>query len=241
MTTADLGLGLAVFLACSVEAVEALTVVLAVGSTRSWRWTLSGVVGALLTLTAMVGALGPAIIALPVDLVRVLVGAVLLAIGLQWLRKAVLRAAGRKAHSDEQAVYLRTTREAQRERKKHGVDTYALTTAYTAVFVEGLEVVIIVVSFAAGGHGLRVGVVSALLAVLVVCVAGIAVRAPLARIPEDTLKFAVGVMLTSFGIYWLCEGAGLEVSDALLPAIIAAVLCGGLLAARGLRLTRARG
>jgi uncharacterized membrane protein len=108
-----LGLALAIFLACAVEAVEALTVVLAVGSTRGWRWTLTGTVAALLTLAAIVGALGPAITSLPLDLLRVVVGAVLLAVGLQWLRKAVLRAAGRKALHDEQAIYLATMQEAQ--------------------------------------------------------------------------------------------------------------------------------
>jgi uncharacterized membrane protein len=236
MSAANVGLGLAIFLACAVEAVEALTIVLAVGSARGWRWTLRGVLAALFTLGAIVGALGPAITALPLGLLRVLVGAVLLLVGLQWLRKAVLRAAGRKALHDERAIYRTTAREATREGRRSGVDRYAFTTAYTGVLLEGLEVVTIVLSFAAGGHGLGIGVAAALLAVLVVTLAGFAVRSPLARVPENTMKFAVGVMLTSLGGFWGAQGAGADVSEVLLPAIVLAVLSVALLATRRLRL-----
>ncbi|HXW58937.1 MAG TPA: hypothetical protein VEJ23_05610 [Solirubrobacteraceae bacterium] len=241
MSAAELGLALPIFLACGVEAVEALTIVLAVGTTRGWCWTLAGAAGALLTLGVVVGALGPAVTSLPLDLLRVLVGAVLLAIGAQWLRKAVLRAAGRKAMHDENAIYARTAGAASRERRSDGVDRYAFTTSYMGVLVEGLEVVVVVVSFAADGHGLGIAVAAALAAVLAVALAGVALRAPLSRVPENTLKLCVGVMLTSFGAFWLCEGAGLAVSEVLLPAIILAVLACALGAARGLRLTRAAG
>jgi uncharacterized membrane protein len=239
MSAAALGLALAIFFACAVEAVEALTVVLAVGSTRGWRWTLAGAAGALLTLAAIVGALGPAITSLPLGLLRVVVGVVLLTVGLQWLRKAVLRAAGRKALHDEQAAFRAATLAARGAGRGAGVDAYALGTAYTAVLLEGLEVVVIVVGFAAAGHGLDLGIAAAGLAVLTVTLAGVALRAPLARVPENTLKLGVGVMLTSFGAFWACEGAGVEMSEALLPGIALAVLCGATLAARGLRLARA--
>jgi uncharacterized membrane protein len=235
MSTAAIGLALAIFLACTVEAVEALTVVLAVGSTRGWRWALAGTAGALVTLAVIVGALGPAITALPLGVLRMVVGAVLLVVGLQWLRKAVLRAAGRKALHDEGAIYRTTSEQAQREGAHHaGVDRYALGTAYTGVLLEGLEVVVIVVSFAAAGHGLGIGAAAAGLAVLLVTLAGLALRAPLGRVPENTLKLCVGVMLTSFGAFWSCEGAGVAMSEALLPAIILGVLCAALAAARGL-------
>lgn len=236
MSAAALGLGLTIFLACAVEAVEALTIVLAVGSTRGWRWALWGVAGALATLGVIVGALGPAITALPLSLLRLLVGAVLLLVGLQWLRKAVLRAAGRKALHDEEAIYRTTAREATaQERIQSGVDRYAFTTTYTGVLLEGLEVVMIVVSFAAGGHGLGEGAAAALLAVLAVTLLGIAVRSPLARVPENTMKFSVGVMLTSLGAFWGTEGLGAEISEALLPLLVAAVLCCALVMTRSLR------
>lgn len=235
MSPATLGLAVAIFLACCVEAVEALTIVLAVGTTRGWRWTLTGAAGALLTLAAIVAALGPAILALPLGVLRVIVGVVLLVVGLQWLRKAVLRAAGRKALHDEDAIYASAVRAAARQGGEKGADTYALATAYAGVLLEGLEVVLIVVSFAAGGYGLRVGISAALLAVLLVTLAGVALRSPLARVPENAMKLAVGVMLVAFGVFWTCEGLKLGVSEALLPAIIVAVLCAALLAARGLR------
>ena len=217
MSGAEFGLGLAIFLACMVEAIEALTIVLAVGTTRGWRWTLAGAAGALLTLAVIVGALGPAITVLPIGVLRVVVGVVLLAVGAQWLRKAVLRAAGRKALHDEQEVYRETALAAQQESRRPGVDRYAL------------------VSFAAGGHGLRVGIVAALLAVLLVGVAGVALRSPLSKVPENLLKLCVAVMLVSLGGFWTAEGIGLAMSEAELPVIVAGVLCGALLAARALR------
>jgi uncharacterized membrane protein len=237
MTAAEVGLVLAIFLACSVEAVEALTIVLAVGATRGWRHTLAGVVAALLTLAAVLAALGSAITSLPIDLLRILVGLLLLAVGLQWLRKAVLRASRRKPLHDERAIYDSTVRDAAREPRRHG-DRYAFLTAYTAVLIEGLEVVLIVLSFSAGGHGLAVAVLAALLAVLLVAVAGVLLRAPLARVPENTLKLVVAVLLVSLGAFWTVEGLGLAVSEAFLPAIVLAVLAASLLTARGLRVAR---
>lgn len=231
------GLALPIFLACAVEAVEALTVVLAVGSTRGWRWTLTGTAGALLTLAVIVGALGPALQALPLELLRLVVGVALLTLGAQWLRKAVLRAAGRKALHDEAAIYAATTREAMQDRQTAGVDRYALSTAYMAVLLEGAEVVAIVLGFAASGHGLRVGIAVAVLAVVLVALAGVIVRAPLARVPENTLKLAVGVLLVSFGVFWLGEGAGIAwpAGDASVLLLAGMVALGALAAVRRLR------
>jgi uncharacterized membrane protein len=239
VSAATLGSAAAIFLACAVEAVEALTIVLAVGTERGWRWALAGTTGALIALGAIIGALGPAITALPLDVLRLLVGAVLLLVGLQWLRKAVLRAAGRKALHDEQAIYLETARAAERESRREGVDRYALATSFSGVFLEGLEVVVIVVSFGAGGHGLGTGIAAAGAAVLVVVLAGVALRAPLARVPENAFKLFVGVMLTSLGAFWGSEGLGLSVSEAVLPAVVFVVLAAALATARRLRVTAA--
>jgi uncharacterized membrane protein len=227
MSGADIGLALAVFLACTVEAVEALTIVLAVGSTRSWSSALSGVGAATLTLAAIVAALGPAITSLPIDLLRVLIGGLLLIFGLQWLRKAILRAAGLKAKHDELQIYEDETEAARAAgRRQGGFDGYSFAISYKGVLLEGLEVAFIVLTFGANQH--RVGLASAAagLAILLVVLGGVAARAPLAKVPENTMKFAVGVMLSSFGMFWGAEGAGANWpgGDAALLAIVPGVL-----------------
>jgi uncharacterized membrane protein len=227
MSGADLGLAISVFLACAVEAVEALTIVLAVGYTRSWRSALTGVGAATVVLAGVTAGLGPALTALPINALRLVVGALLLIFGLQWLRKAILRAAGLKALHDEQAAF-EAEREAARAagRPDNGLDPYSFTIAFKGVLLEGLEVVFIVLTFGANQHNVGLAAVAAGVAVLVVVTAGVAVHAPLARVPENTLKFAVGVMLTSFGIFWGAEGAGASWpgSDASLLGIIPALL-----------------
>jgi len=228
VTGTEWGLALSVFLACAVEAVEALTIVLAVGTTRSWRSSLTGVGAALLALAALTAALGPALTALPINVLRVVVGALLLIFGLQWLRKAILRASGLKALHDENEAYeheLAAARGAgtvERDR----LDPYSFTIAFKGVLLEGLEVVFIVLTFGANQHNVGLAAAAAGVAVLAVVLAGLAVHAPLARVPENTLKFAVGVMLTSFGIFWGAEGAGAHWpgDDAALLVIIPAVL-----------------
>jgi uncharacterized membrane protein len=227
MTGSELGLAVSVFLACAVEAVEALTIVLAVGYTRSWRSSLTGVGVAVLVLAALTAALGPALTALPINVLRVVVGALLLIFGLQWLRKAILRAAGLKALHDERDAYeheLAVAREAGAV--SVGFDPYSFTIAFKGVLLEGLEVVFIVLTFGANQHDVGLAAAAAGLAVLVVVVAGIAVHAPLARVPENTMKFAVGVMLTSFGMFWGAEGAGAHWpgGDAALLAIVPGTL-----------------
>ncbi len=227
MSGAELGLAVSVFFACAVEAVEALTIVLAVGSTRSWRSAMTGVAVALLVLATIVAALGPAITSLPLGLLRVLVGGLLLIFGLQWLRKAILRSAGLKAKHDESAAYQEETQAALAAgQTQPGFDGYSFTVAFKGVLLEGLEVAFIVLTFGANQHRVPLAAAAAALAVLVVVAAGFAASAPLARVPENTLKFGVGVMLSSFGIFWGAEGAGAHWpgGDAALLAIIPGIL-----------------
>jgi uncharacterized membrane protein len=202
---------LTVFIACVVEATEALTIVLAAGLTREWKSTFQGMGAALVVLAVITAAVGPAVSSLPLTPLRVVVGALLLIFGLQWLRKAVLRAAGFKALHDEASAYLRETAAAGAadQEKKRGVsDWYAFTLAFKGVLLEGLEVVFIVITFGASQQDVGAAVIGAAAAVIVVTIVGFAVRAPLTRVPENWMKFAVGVMLTSFGTFWGAEGAG---------------------------------
>jgi uncharacterized membrane protein len=209
MTGTELGLAIAVFLASAVEAVEALTIVLAVGVTRSWSSALYGVGAAAVALGVLVAGLGPALTALPISVLRLVVGGLLLVFGLQWLRKAILRWAGRKALHDEELTF----REEREAAQAAGLpdprfDGYSFTIAFKAVLLEGLEVVFIVLTFGANQHKIGLAAAAGGAAVLVVVLTGVAVRTPLARVPENTMKFAVGVMLTSFGTFWGAEGAG---------------------------------
>ena len=230
MSGSEAALAVSVFLACTVEAVEALTIVLAVGSTRSWRSALYGVTAGVLALAAVIAALGPAVGSIPLGVLRVAVGGLLLVFGLQWLRKAVLRAAGLKALHDEQAIFARETQRARgaggRRPGLGSIDAYAFTIACKGVLLEGLEVAFIVLTFGANQHRVALAAAAAGLAVLVVVAAGAAARAPLAKVPENTLKFAVGVMLSSFGMFWGAEGAGADWpgGELALLAIVPAVL-----------------
>ncbi len=209
MSGAQIGLAVSVFLACAVESVEALTIVLAVGVTRSWRSTLIGLASAVLLLAALTAGLGPALTRLPIDVLRVVVGALLLIFGLQWLRKAILRAAGVKARHDERAAFEHERQAALAAGgASAGFDPYSFTIAFKGVFLEGLEVVFIVLTFGANQHDVGLAAAAAGAAVAVVTLVGVAVHAPLARVPENAMKFAVGVMLTSFGTFWGAEGAG---------------------------------
>jgi uncharacterized membrane protein len=211
MSGAEIGLAVSVFLACTVEAVEALTIVLAVGSTRSWPSAFAGVGAATLTLAVLIAALGPALTSLPINLLRVLVGGMLLNFGLQWLRKAILRAAGAKASHDELAIYAAEALAAEAAGAADGgLDSYAFAIAFKGVLLEGLEVAFIVVTFGANQHDVGLAAAAAGLALLSVVLVGVALRAPLARVPENTIKFAVGVLLSSFGMFWAGEGAGAE-------------------------------
>jgi uncharacterized membrane protein len=201
----------AVFLACFVEAVEALTIVLAAGTGRDWRSAITGVVSGVAVLAVVVAVLGPALTLIPLSALRLVVGGLLLIFGLQWLRKAILRASGLKALHDENAIFaaeLAAAEAVPSDRRGMVGDWYAFTLSFKGVILEGLEVAFIALTFGANQHNIPLAAAAAVAAVLVVTVVGIAVRAPLARVPENTMKFIVGVMLTSFGIFWGAEGAG---------------------------------
>jgi uncharacterized membrane protein len=219
---------IAVFLACAVEAVEATTIVLAAGTARDWRSAATGMTVALVVLAVIVAALGPAVSALPLRELRLVVGALLLIFGLQWLRKAILRASGYKGLHDEEELYRQHLEEAsQAPRRRLGSvpDWYAFTLSFKGVLLEGLEVVFIALTFGANAHNIPLAALAAGCAVLVIAAIGFAVRAPLARVPENTLKFVVGIMLTGFGAFWGAEGAGAHWpgSDAALLVLVPAI------------------
>lgn len=219
---------LAVFLACAVEAVEATTIVLAAGTARSWRSALQGMTAGLGLLVVAVAVLGPAVSALPLRGLRLVVGGLLLVLGLQWLRKAILRASGHKAMHDEAQIYLdevAAAKTASAERKGAVDDWYSFTLSFKGVVLEGLEVVFIALTFGSNQHDIPLAAAAAVAAIVAVAAAGVAVRAPLARVPENTMKFVVGVMLTSFGMFWGAEGAGATWpgSDAALFALVPSV------------------
>jgi uncharacterized membrane protein len=219
----------AVFLACAVEAVEATTIVLAAGTARkSWRSALLGVAAGLSVLAVVVAILGPAVTALPLRTLRLVVGGLLLIFGLQWLRKAILRASGYKALHDEGQIFRDELAAAEASAsERHGMvqDWYGFTLSFKGVVLEGLEVVFIALTFGSNQHNIPLAALAAVTAIVVVALAGVLVRAPLSRVPENTMKFVVGVMLTAFGTFWGAEGAGAHWpgSDAALPALVAAI------------------
>jgi uncharacterized membrane protein len=214
----------AVFLACAVEAVEALTIVLAVGLTRGWRAPAYGTGAALLALAAVVAALGPALKLIPLHTIQLVVGGLLLIFGLQWLRKAMLRASGIKAKHDEDAIYKKEVEAATGVAKNAGAfDSYSFRIAFMGVLLEGLEVAFIVLTFGTTQGNIPLAALAAAAAVIVVVAAGVAARVPLARVPENMLKYAVGLLLTTFGTFWGAEGAGAKwpASDASILVLLA--------------------
>ena len=198
------------FLASAVEMVEALTIVLAVGITRGWRSAAWGVAAALAALVLIVGVLGSALTDIPIDSLRVFVGTVLLIFGLQWLRKAILRASGLKALHDEDAIFRAEVAALEHADGTASHDWYSFTVSFKGVFLEGLEVAFIVVTFGGTQGNVGLAAIGAGAALVVVLVAGVVAHAPLSRVPENTLKFAVGVMLSAFGMFWAAEGAGVD-------------------------------
>jgi uncharacterized membrane protein len=208
--------------------VEALTIVLAMGVTRGWRPALTGSGVALLALAAIVAALGPALTVIPIETLRLIVGALLLVFGLQWLRKAILRASGWRALRDEEAVFAREAslaRSAARS-ERAGLDWYAFTISFKGVLLEGLEVAFIVLTFGSAQGSIPLAAAGAIAAAVIVLIAGLVARGPLSRVPENALAFGVGVLLTTFGIFWGAEGAGVDWpgDDAALPVVLAFVL-----------------
>jgi len=203
---------LAAFLASTVEFVEALTVVLAVGGVRGWRDTLFGAAVAVLVLALLTAVLGPALTLIPLRMAQVIVGVLLLLFGLRWLRKAVLRAAGVLALHDETAAYAKE-RELMLKlgARASGFDAVAFGAAFQICMLEGTEVVFIVIAVSAGGAGLILPAsVGALAAFLIVTALGFVLHRPMARVPENTLKFIVGVILSGFGAFWVGEGVGVD-------------------------------
>ncbi|SDL83691.1 COG4280 domain-containing protein [Nonomuraea jiangxiensis] len=212
MNAAAWGLGAAVLPAAIVEAVEALTIVLAMGMTRSWRSALLGVAAALVTLAAFTAAAGYALATwLPEAALQLAVGGLLLIFGLQWLRKAILRSSGRKAVHDEDQIFAAEVAAARQAGalKRSGLDWFSFMVSFKGVFLEGVEVVFIVITFGLSAGNLPVAIGAAVLGVLLVLVAGIAVRGPLSKVPENTLKYGVGLLLAGFGTYWAIEGLGI--------------------------------
>ncbi|MBV9751232.1 MAG: TMEM165/GDT1 family protein, partial [Hyphomicrobiales bacterium] len=196
---------LASFLASLVECVEALTVVLAVGTVRGWRDAISGSLAAILALLVIIAVLGPALTRIPLESVQLFVGALLLLFGMRWLRKAILRSAGIIARHDETEAFAKETADLRRlGDSRAGWDKVAFAASFKITMLEGIEVVFIVVAIGAGGAGLLLPAsIGALVALVLVVALGILVHRPLATIPENTLKFMVGVLLSAFGTFWV--------------------------------------
>lgn len=206
---------LVAFLAASVEMVEALTIVLAAGVSRGWRSALVGAAAAIAVLLVVIGVFGLEVLRLvPIDVLRVLVGLFLLLFGLKWLKKAILRQSGRKSLHAEDAIYAHQVESLSRSRQRTvGIDAEGFATAFNGTLLEGLEVALIIVAVASGSHvpgALALAAAGAVAAFLIVGAAGAALRAPLARVPENLLKFVVGLMLTTFGTFWAGEGLGVH-------------------------------
>ena len=201
----------ATFAACAVEMVEALTIVLAVGITHGWHAVRLGVAAALAALALIVAALGPTLTLIPLDTLRLVIGFLLLAFGLQWLRKAILRAGGAMPLHDEERIFEEELAETRAHKVARGeFDWYAFTLSFKGVFLEGLEVAFLVIAFGSTHHNFALGAIAAGAALVTVVVLGVVVHGPLSRVPENALKFGVGLMLIAYGTFWGGESAGVE-------------------------------
>lgn len=227
MTTSTVVLFLAVFGASAVEMVEALTIVVAAGTARGWRSALEGAAVAVAVLAAIVGAVGvPLIHLVPISALRVVVGSILLVLGLNWLRKAILRSSGHIAIHDEDLIYQKTVTslaESDAGRQRVVRDSVGFAVAFKGVFLEGTEVVLIVLSLGSSDHKMLLASLAAGAALLIVTVVGIVVARQLSEVPENAMKMTVGIMLSSFGIFWAGEGAKIRWpwSDAFILVLIA--------------------
>jgi uncharacterized membrane protein len=217
MSFSSLGTATASFLASAVEFVEALTIVLALGVTRGWRASVWGAAAALVILGAAIVVVGPSLTQhVSREWLQLVVGVLLLTFGLQWLRKAILRSTGYIALHDEEEAFASETAAARRAsgERRLGLDWYAFTVSFKGVLLEGLEVVFIVVGFSASSADRVPAVAGALVAFVLVLVVGIAVHRPLSRVPENLMKYSVGLLLSTFGLFWLVEGLNAVASSA---------------------------
>jgi uncharacterized membrane protein len=232
--TSDILLLMGAFLASAVEMVEALTIVFAMGVTRGWRSPLLGSAAALVVLAIIVAILGPLLTEIPLAPLRIVIGGLLVIFGLQWLRKAILRASGYKALHDEDAIYAKEVAAARSagDETRVGMDWYGFTVAFKGVLLEGIEVAFIVLTFGSSHGSIPLAATGAIAGLLLVSLVGIVVRAPLSRVPENTMKFAVGVMLTGFGVFWAGEGVHIEWPGE--TVALAVILVGTLAVAWGL-------
>jgi uncharacterized membrane protein len=233
---------LVAFLASSVEMVEALTIVLAAGVSRGWRSALLGAAVALALLLVVVGVFGVEILRLvPINVLRVIVGLFLLLFGLKWLKKAILRQSGRKAMHAEDAIYAHEVESLSKgQRRATGIDAEGFATAFNGTLLEGLEVALIIVAVASGAGkagALGWAAVGGVAAFVIVAAIGAALRAPLARVPENLLKFVVGLMLTTFGAFWAGEGVGVKWpgGEVFVLVLLAALIIYSLIAVARLR------
>ncbi|NNM97310.1 MAG: hypothetical protein HKL89_06875 [Candidatus Dormibacteraeota bacterium] len=235
-------IALSVFGACVVETVEALTIVMAAGFTRGWRSALEGSAVALLCLAIVVAALGPALVHyVPLNVLRLVVGSLLLVLGLQWLRKALLRASGYKAKHDEDAIYRREVeRLSSQPRTGSGRDATGFVISFKGVFLEGMEVVMIVLTLGLSSGHLEIATIAAAAAVIAVGGIGLAVARQLSEVPENAMKLGVGLMLVTFGTFWSGEGAGVRWPGSDLALLVLLALYGGVawLLVRGLGRSR---
>ena len=234
----------AVFLASAVEMVEALTIVVAAGVSRGWRSAFEGMAAAIGVLGLLVAALGPAIVHwVPINSLRVVVGAILLVFGLQWLRKAVLRATGYKAKHDEDAIFAAHVKEMEAQgQRPSGRDSIGFAVAFKGVFLEGLEVVIIVLTLGTTDHNLGLAALAAGAAALIVAGVGVVVARQLAGVPENAMKMGVGLMLVSFGTFWSGEGVGVHWpgNDLAIPVLVGVYAAALLLIVRAVGAQRGR-
>ena len=211
MSWSTAGLASSTLLASAVEFVEAFTIVLAMGLTRGWRSAIAGTVAALVLLAGVAAISGYALVNwFPESLLQFIVGSLLLVFGLQWLRKAILRASGLKAMHDEAETFREETEAARLagNETKAGLDWFGFVVSFKGVFLEGLEVIFIVITFGLNAHSMPTAIVGAAIGGAIVLVAGIVLHRPLARVPENTIKFAVGLLLSTFGTFWAVEGLG---------------------------------
>ncbi len=224
LSAGTIGLFVAAFLASAVEFVEAFTIVLAMGITRSWRATLIGSAVAVLALAAITAVAGVALVNwISTTFLQLLIGTLLLIFGLQWLRKAILRAAGRKARHDEELIFQREVAQLHGELARgEALDWTGFVVSFKGVFLEGLEVAFIVLTFGTNEGRFDLSIAGAVAAFLLVAAVGAAVHQPLSHVPENTIKFAVGLMLTAFGTFWGGEGVGIEwaLGDLMLPLLV---------------------